>query len=124
MTRGGIMKAAILCALIVVSLPANAERAASIDYEFVARPTTVSADYDAPGLRFLAIKAIDGARVDAALWRGSSTVSMSVHGRGDTFHTYRNGLLGKGLAAKGYAVRGGNTRRSGPRANTDNVLEV
>ena len=118
------MKAAILCALIVVSLPANAERAASIDYEFVARPTTVSADYDAPGLRFLAIKAIDGARVDAALWPGSSTVIISVHGSGDTFHNNPNGFLAKGLAAKGYAVLGINTRQSGPRVNTDNFLDV
>src|SRR5439155_795415 len=56
--RGGTMRAAILCTVLAAALPARAERAASIDYEFVARPAAVAADYDGPGLRFLAIKAI------------------------------------------------------------------
>ena len=118
------MKAGILFALLALSLPAAAERAASIDYEFVARPATVPAEYDGTGLRFLAIKAIDGARVDAALWPGSGTLIVSVHGSGDTFHNNPNGFLAKGLAGKGYAVLGINTRQSGPRVNTDNFLEV
>jgi pimeloyl-ACP methyl ester carboxylesterase len=118
------MKAGILFALLALSLPAAAERAASIDYEFVARPATVPPEYDGAGLRFLAIKAIDGARVDAALWPGSGTLVISVHGSGDTFHNNPNGFLAKGLAGKGYAVLGINTRQSGPRVNTDNFLEV
>jgi pimeloyl-ACP methyl ester carboxylesterase len=118
------MKGAILFALVVLSLPVSAERAASIDYEFVTRPAGVAAEYDGAGLRFLAIKAIDGSRVDAALWPGSATVVVSVHGSGDSFHNNPNGFLAKGLAAKGYAVLGINTRQSGPRVNTDNFLEV
>jgi pimeloyl-ACP methyl ester carboxylesterase len=118
------MKAAILFALILVSLPAGAERAASIEYEFVSRPAAVAADYDGANLRFLAIKAIDGSRVDAALWSGSPTLIVSVHGSGDSFHNNPNGFLAKGLAAKGYSVLGINTRQSGPRVNTDNFLEV
>lgn len=118
------MKAAILFALMALALPAAAERAASIDYDFVARPASVPAEYDGAGLRFLAIRAIDGARVDAALWPGSATLVVSVHGSGDSFHSNPNGFLAKGLAAKGYAVLGINTRQSGPRVNTDNFLEV
>jgi pimeloyl-ACP methyl ester carboxylesterase len=118
------MKGAILFVLAMAAIPAAAERAASIEYEFVSRPPAVAADYDGPNLRFLAIKAIDGARVDAALWPGTSTLVLSVHGSGDSFHNNPNGFLAKGLAAKGYAVLGINTRQSGPRVNTDNFLEV
>jgi hypothetical protein len=38
------MKAAILFALILASLPAGAERAASIEYELVARPAAIAAE--------------------------------------------------------------------------------
>ena len=118
------MKAGILFALLAVSLPAAAERAAGIEYEFVSRPAAVPADYDGANLRFLALRTLDGARVDAALWPGGSTLIVSVHGSGDSFHNNPNGFLAKGLAAKGYAVLGINTRQSGPRVNTDNFLEV
>jgi alpha/beta hydrolase family protein len=120
------MKAAILCALIAFMPAAAAERAASIDYEFVARPASVPDEYDGPGLRFLVLKAIDGSRVDAALWQpaGATTLIISVPGSGDTFHSNPNGFLGKALAAMGYAVLGINTRQTGPRVNTDNFLEV
>ena len=121
------MKGAILFALLAMATGvAGAERAASIEYEFVARPAAVAADYDGLALRFLAIKAIDGARVDAALWQppGATTLVVSVHGSGETFHANPNGFLAKGLAGKGYAVLGINTRQSGPHVNTDNFLEV
>ena len=77
-------------------------------------------------LRFLAITALDGARVDAALWQppGARTLVLSVHGSGDTFHNNPNGFLAKGLAAAGYAVLGINTRQAGPRVNTDNFMDV
>jgi pimeloyl-ACP methyl ester carboxylesterase len=120
------MRVAILCTLLAAALPTHAERAASIDYEFVARPAAVAPDYDGAGLRFLAIKAIDGARVDAALWQppNARTLVISVHGSGDSFHNNPNGFLAKGLAGAGYAVLGINTRQSGPRVNTDNFMEV
>lgn len=124
------MRAAILCTLLASALPAvgqnAASRAASIDYEFVARPSAVPAEYDGPNLRFLAIKALDGARVDAALWQppAARTLVISVHGSGDSFHNNPNGFLAKALAGAGYAVLGINTRQSGPRVNTDSFLEV
>ena len=124
------MRAAVLCTLLAVALAAalsvRAERAASIEYEFVARPAAVAADYDGPNARFLAIKAIDGARVDAGLLQpqGARTLVLSVHGSGDSFHNNPNGFLAKGLAAAGYAVLGINTRQTGPRVNTDNFMDV
>ena len=120
------MKAIILGILLGLALPAAAERAASIDYEFVARPAGVPADYDGPGLRFLAITAIDGARVEAALWQppNAKTLVLMVHGSGETYHGNPNGFLGKGLAERGYAVLAINTRQSGTRVNTDNFMDV
>lgn len=120
------MRSLILCTALAFALPAAAERAASIEYEFVSRPAAVPAEYDGANLRFLAIKALDGARVDAALWQppGARTLVLSVHGSGETFHGNPNGPLAKGLAEKGYAVLGINTRQSGPRVNTDNFMEV
>ncbi|TMH42622.1 MAG: alpha/beta fold hydrolase [Betaproteobacteria bacterium] len=123
---GRTMKAIILGILLGLALPAAAERAASIDYEFVPRPAGLPTEYDGPGLRFLAITAIDGARVDAALWQppNAKTLVLMVHGSGETYHGNPNGFLGKGLAERGYAVLAINTRQSGPRVNTDNFMDV
>jgi len=120
------MRALILCTGLALALPAIAEQAASIEYEFVSRPAGVPADYDGQSLRFVAIRALDGGRVDAALWQpaGARTLLISVHGSGETFHGNPNGPLAKGLAEKGYAVLSINTRQSGPRVNTDNFMEV
>ena len=120
------MKAIILGILLGLALPAAAERAASIDYEFVPRPAGLPTEYDGPGLRFLAITAIDGARVDAALWQppNAKTLVLMVHGSGETYHGNPNGFLGKGLAERGYAVLAINTRQSGARVNTDNFMDV
>lgn len=110
-----------------------AERAAGIEYEFASRPAEVPADYDAlagSSLRFLSIKAIDGSGVDAALWQpagrpaGAAPLVISVHGSGGSFHSNPNGFFTKGIAGKGYAVLGINTRQSGKRVNTDNFLEA
>ena len=112
---------------------AIAERAAGIEYEFITRPAEVPAEYDTPAgtsLRFLAIRAIDGSRVDAALWHPgtrpvfSMPLVVSVHGSGESFHGNPNGPLARGLAVKGYGVLGINTRQSGKRVNTDNFMEV
>jgi alpha-beta hydrolase superfamily lysophospholipase len=112
--------------LLGVAIPAAAERAASIDYEFTARPAGVPTEYDGPALRFLAITAIDGSRVDAALWQppNAKTLVLMVHGSGESYHGNPNGFLGKGLAERGYAVLGINTRQSGARVNTDNFMDV
>lgn len=119
--------------MAVAGSGAAAERAAGIEYKFVARPADAPAEYDAPagiGLRFLAIKAIDGSRVDAALWQpgnrpvNATPLVISVHGSGGTFHGNPNGFLTRGLAAKGYGALGINTRQSSKRVNTDSFLEV
>jgi pimeloyl-ACP methyl ester carboxylesterase len=123
----------VLCVAAVGSGAMAAERAAGIEYEVVARPADVPAEYDAPagvGLRFLAIKTIDDSRVEAALWQpanrpvNATPLVITVHGSGGTFHGNPNGFLSKGLAARGYAVLGINTRQSAKRVNTDNFLEV
>src|SRR6266511_4343023 len=66
-----------LCVVVASSGAAAAERAAGIEYEFVARPAGIPAEYEAPvdtRLRFLAITAIDGSRVGCgavAAWRAA-----------------------------------------------------
>jgi pimeloyl-ACP methyl ester carboxylesterase len=125
-----------LLALFIVAVSsgaAAAERAAGIEYEFVPRPAEIPVEYDAlagTNLRFLSIKAIDGSGVDAALWqpggRPASAIPLviSVHGSGGSFYSNPNGFFSKGIAGKGYAVLGINTRQAGKRVNTDNFLEV
>jgi hypothetical protein len=56
----------------VAAAEVRAERAATIDYDFIERPANLPNGFVASAgttLRFLAIKAIDGFRVDAALWQ-------------------------------------------------------
>ena len=78
----------------VASVCIGAERAAGIDYEFVERPAGVQVGFVAPPnatLRFLAITAIDGFRVDAALAQpvsrtpAGSSLIVSVHGSGGRY---------------------------------------
>ena len=123
---------AIVAAVIGAS-SVRAEIAASIEYVVVERPTGVPAEFAAPGsatLRFLAIKAIDGSRVDAALWQpegkaaGATTLIVGVHGSGGNFVKPPMGFMSRDLAAKGYGVLAINTRQSDERVNTDNFVEV
>src|SRR5262245_32886845 len=111
----------------------RAERAASIDYDVVERPAYVPQSLAAPAgvtLRFLAIKAIDGERVDAALWQpagraaAATTLIVGVHGSGGSFHGAPFGLVSPPLAEKGYAVLAISTRQHDERVNTDNFVEV
>jgi pimeloyl-ACP methyl ester carboxylesterase len=111
----------------------RAERAASIDYDFVERPANLPQSFAAPAgvtLRFLAIKTIDGERVDAALWQPTSkavaatTLIVGVPGSGGSFAGEPVGLVSPALAAKGYGVLGINTRQRGERRNTDNFLDI
>ncbi len=119
--------------LIVVSSAVTMERAASIEYEIVERPANLQADFIAPSdasEKFLAIKAIDSSRVDAAISQpnsktaASSTAVVSVHGSGGSYDSDPNGFLVRLLANKGYAVLAINTRQSGVRVNTENFLDV
>src|SRR5215510_8117730 len=81
-----------------------AQTAASIEYEVVARPAGLPADFAAPPgaqLEFLAIKTLDGFRVDAALWRpdgraaAATTLVLSVHGSGGNYVGNPVGFLGR-----------------------------
>jgi hypothetical protein len=110
-----------------------AEHAAGIEYAFIARPADVPTEYEAPAsvsLRFLVLTAIDGSRVEAALWQpgdrpvDATTLVIDVHGSGGTFHSHPHGFLSQALAAHGYGVLSINTQQSGTRVNTDNFLEV
>jgi hypothetical protein len=121
-----------LCIAVAGSGAAAAERAAGIEYDFVARPAGVPAGYDAAAgtiLRFLSIKAIDESKIEAALWQpagrtaDTTTLIISVHGSRGTFHADPIAFLTKGLAAKGYGVLGINTR-AGRQVNADNFLDV
>jgi pimeloyl-ACP methyl ester carboxylesterase len=81
-------------------------------------------------LRFLAIKAIDGFQVDAALWQPSgkqpveTTLIVMVHGSGASYRGAPQSALGPRLATKGYASLAINTRQHDERLNTDNFLDV
>jgi len=123
----------VALSLAMVSTGMAAERAASIEYETVGRPANLQADFIAPpdaSFRFLAIKAIDGSRVDAVLSQpdsktvANSTLVVSVHGSGGSYDSDPNGFLARLLPGKGYAMLGINTRQSGARVNTENFLDV
>ena len=124
--------------IVMVQGAGAAQPAGSIEYEPVARPTGLPADFVAPAgaslagasLEFLAIKTLDGFRVNAALWRpggraaADTTLVIAVHGSGGNYAGNPVGFLGRGLVVKGYAVLGINTRQHDQRVNTDNFLDV
>jgi pimeloyl-ACP methyl ester carboxylesterase len=97
---------------------AAAELAASIEYEFVAQPAGLPDEFRADegtSLRFLAIKTIDGYRMEAALWqperRPPADTTLVVMAPGDNnFHSPPQSTLGRGLAARGFAALAVNTR--------------
>jgi pimeloyl-ACP methyl ester carboxylesterase len=111
-----------------------AERAAGVDYDFIDRPANLPADFQASrgtNLRFLAIKAIDGFRVDAALWQpeanspSSTTLIVGVHGFGGNFFSGSPiAAVSPLLAANGYGVLTISTRWHDELRNSDNFFEV
>src|SRR5262249_40571996 len=111
----------------------RAEIAASIRYDFVQRPAGLSADFvphDGISLKFLAIKAIDGFQVDAALWQPSgkppsgTTLVVMVHGSGGSYQRGPESSLGWRLASTGYAALAISTRQHDEAINTDNFFDV
>ena len=123
----------VTLSLTMVGTSVAAERAASIEYEMVGRPADLQPDFIPPSnaaLKFLAIKAIDGSRVDAVISQPNSktaantTLVVTVHGSGGSYDSDPNGFLARLLPGNGYAVLGINTRQSGARVNTENFLEV
>jgi pimeloyl-ACP methyl ester carboxylesterase len=128
-----VLAAAFAVVALLAATDGYAERAASIEYDFINRPANLPQGFDAPAgatLRFLAIKAIDGFRVDAALWQPSgktaaaTTLLIGLPGSGGNFAASTNGFLGPGLVAKGYGLLSLNTRQHDERVNTDNFVEI
>lgn len=135
--EGNMGKVLPALTLVVVSAfsvgQVSAERAAGIDYDFVERPEHLPPTFVPPAgaaLRFLAIRAIDGERVDAALWQpagklaAETTLIVGVHGSGGSFAGAPIGLVSPTLVAKGYGVLAINTRQHDERVNTDNFVEI
>jgi pimeloyl-ACP methyl ester carboxylesterase len=109
-----------------------AQIAASIEYEAVQRPAGLPENFQAaPGtsLQFLAIKAIDGFRVDAALWQPSgkqpADTPLIIMALGDNnYHSPPQSTLGRGLAEKGYAALAINTRNRDGNIFRQNFLDL
>ncbi|WP_043830102.1 alpha/beta hydrolase [Muricoccus aerilatus] len=129
--------AALAISLTIAAPPSPARAAevvaARIAYEEVARPAGLPETFqpaEAATLRFLVITAIDGNRVDAALWEprnrppAETTLVVAVHGSGDNFAHAPADALGRGLSAGGRAVLSISTRQHDDRVNTENFFDV
>src|SRR5690348_15991775 len=112
---------------------AKAQIAASVEYEFTARPAGLTEGFKPIGetsLSFLTIKTIDDYAMEAVLWlpakkeAAETTLVVMVHGSGGSYRRAPEGALGPRLAANGYAALAINTRQHDDKVNTDNFLEV
>jgi pimeloyl-ACP methyl ester carboxylesterase len=129
-----ISKVPVLMLLAFGSSPSHAAQvAASIEYDVVTRPSGLPDDFQpGPGtsLKFLAIKAIDGFRVDAALWQPSdkqpahTALLVMVHGSGCNYTLAPNSTLSRSLSQKGYAALAINTRQHDDQIYTENFLDI
>jgi pimeloyl-ACP methyl ester carboxylesterase len=108
-------------------------RAASIEYDIVQRPAGLPENFAATAgatLQFLAINAIDGYQVDAALWQpegkaaAETTLVLQVHGSGSNYWKPPNGFLGPALALAGRAVLAINTRQHDDKVATENFFDI
>jgi pimeloyl-ACP methyl ester carboxylesterase len=114
--------------------PAGAAQvAASIEFDTAPRPTSLPADMQPlPGasLKFLAIKAIDGSKIDAALWQpdnvppSRATMIVQVHGSGSNLAELPLRAVARALSPKGYAALTISTRGHDEHLNTDNFFDV
>jgi alpha-beta hydrolase superfamily lysophospholipase len=81
-------------------------------------------------LRFLSLKAIDGFRVQAALWQpenkppADTTVIVQVHGSGGNLSSLPLRAIARALSAEGYAALSISTRQHDEHVNTDNFFDV
>src|SRR5258705_7277037 len=114
--------------------PARAARvAASIEFDAAPRPAGLPEDMQPlPGasLKFLAIKAIDGSKVDAALWQpdnvppSRTTMIVQVHGSGSNLAELPLRAVARALSPKGYAALTISTRGHDEYLNTDNFFDT
>jgi pimeloyl-ACP methyl ester carboxylesterase len=128
-----LLTAAIAAAVFLLPLPLRAAQAAAISYEFTARPANVPATFSAAPnarVRFLTLTAIDGNRVDSALWEpagkppAATTMVIAVHGSGADYIDDPMTFLGRGLSARGYAMLAIDTRQHDEKINTDNFYDI
>ena len=107
--------------------------AASIEYETIPRPAGLPDDMQRlPGarLQFLSIRALDGFKVEAALWQpenkppSDTTIIVQVHGSGGNLASFPLRVTARALSAKGYAALSISTRQHDEHVNTDNFFDV
>ncbi len=123
-----------IAASVSLALPAGAaQTAASIEFDAAPRPSGLPADMQSlPGatLKFLAITAIDGFKIDAALWQpdnvvpSRTTMIVQVHGSGSNLTELPLRAVARALSTKGYAALTINTRQHDEHVNTDNFFDV
>jgi alpha-beta hydrolase superfamily lysophospholipase len=110
-----------------------AQVAASIEFDAAPRPSGLPDDMQPqPGasLKFLAIKAIDGVKLDAALWQpdnvqpGRGPVIVQVHGSGGNLAELPLRAVARALSPKGYAALAMSTRGHDDNLNTDNFFDA
>jgi pimeloyl-ACP methyl ester carboxylesterase len=114
--------------------PAGAAQvAASIEFDAAPRPAGLPEDMQPlPGasLKFLTIKAIDGSKVDAALWQpdnvppSRATMIVQVHGSGSNLAELPLRAVARALSPKGYAALTISTRGHDEYLNTDNFFDA
>jgi alpha-beta hydrolase superfamily lysophospholipase len=109
-----------------------AQIAASIEFDAAPRPSGLPDDMQPqPGasLKFLAIKTIDGVKLDAALWQpdkvqpSRATMIVQVHGSGSNLAELPLRAVARALSPKGYAALTISTRGHDENLNTDNFLD-
>jgi pimeloyl-ACP methyl ester carboxylesterase len=114
--------------------PAGATQiAASIEFDTAPRPSDLPDDMQPlPGasLQFLSIKAIDGFKVDAALWQpenkppAGTTIIVQVHGSGGNLAELPLRAVARALSPQGYAALTISTRQHDEHVNTDNFFDL
>src|ERR1700751_143987 len=110
-----------------------AQIAASIEHEAARPPDGLPDDMQAlPGatLRFLSIKAIDGFKIQAALWQpdnkppAETTIIVQGPGTGGNRASLPLRVIARALSAGGYAGLSIGTRQHDEHVNTDNFFDV
>src|SRR5258708_23475805 len=113
--------------------PRAGQVAASVEFDAAPLPAVLPEDMQRlPGasLKFLSIKAIDGSKVDAALWQpdnvppGRATMIVQVHGSGSNLAELPLRAVARALSPKGYAALSISTRQHDEDINTDNFFDV
>jgi len=107
--------------------------AASIEFDAAPRPSALPDDMQplqGSSLQFLSVKAIDGFKIDAALWQpenkppADTTIIVQVHGSGGNLTELPLRAVARALSPRGYAALTISTRQHDEHVNTDNFFDV